>query len=141
MSYENLDPAQAHDRLQSDEGWTYLDVRTEEEFAAGHPPGAYNIPLLFRGPAGMQPNPDFVSQVSRHFEKDTRLVVACKAGGRSLHACEALAAEGYGALVNMDGGYHGRPNQMGRIEVEGWASRGLPTTTDATAGRTFGELK
>lgn len=140
MSYENIDPSQASERLGEGKGWTYLDVRTVEEFEAGHAPGAYNIPLLFRGPGGMEPNPHFLEQVQRAFAKDAHLVVACKAGGRSLRACDVLAAAGYEHLANMDGGYHGRPNEMGRIEVEGWAARGLPTTTEMEPGRSYGDL-
>jgi len=139
MSYQNLDPDQARELI--DDGWTYLDVRTEEEFQQGHAPGAYNIPLLFRGAMGMEANPQFLEQVGRAFEKDHRLVVACKAGGRSLKACELLEGAGFQALANMDGGFHGRPDPSGAIVVAGWEARGLPTTIEADAGRSHSDLR
>ena len=41
---------------------TYLcDVRTPEEFSAGHIPGAYNLPISFGSLSGLYPNPDFAA--------------------------------------------------------------------------------
>lgn len=139
MSYETINPAGARPRLE-DEGWIYLDVRTVEEFEAGHVPGAYNVPLLFRSPAGMQPNPAFLEVVARHFPKDQPLVVGCKVGGRSQHACELLASEGWTRLANMDGGFHGRHDQVGRLVEEGWAGCGYPTSVESAEGRSYEEL-
>ena len=38
MDVKRIDPEEARVLLDSEEGYTYLDVRTEEEFAAGHIP-------------------------------------------------------------------------------------------------------
>lgn len=38
-----ISPQEASQKLA--EGWTYVDVRTVEEFEAGHPPGAVNVPI------------------------------------------------------------------------------------------------
>jgi len=38
--------------LQKDGGYVYLDVRTPEEFEAGHAPAAVNVPVLIRTAAG-----------------------------------------------------------------------------------------
>tara|TARA_R110002126_G_scaffold41590_32_gene121025 strand:+ start:4270 stop:4707 length:438 start_codon:yes stop_codon:yes gene_type:complete len=140
MPYETLQPTESRARLDSEDGWTYLDVRTPEEFTASHVAGAYNVPIFFRGPMGMEPNQDFLAVVQRHFAGDAKLVVGCAAGMRSMRACEALEASGYAALVNMDGGFNGRPDGMGGVEVEGWTGCGFPTTTEPTSGRTWGEL-
>uniref|UniRef100_A0A803R7G9 Rhodanese domain-containing protein n=1 Tax=Cannabis sativa TaxID=3483 RepID=A0A803R7G9_CANSA len=40
----------AHELLQA--GHRYLDVRTPEEFSAGHAPGAVNIPYMYRVGSG-----------------------------------------------------------------------------------------
>ncbi|CAK7346092.1 unnamed protein product [Dovyalis caffra] len=40
----------AHELLQA--GHQYLDVRTHDEFRAGHPSGAMNIPYMFKNGAG-----------------------------------------------------------------------------------------
>ncbi len=72
MSHETITPPDAQTRVA--EGWTYVDVRTVEEFDAGHVPGAYNVPILFRSPMGMEPNPEFTATVTRHFPKDAKIV-------------------------------------------------------------------
>lgn len=74
MSYLNLDPAGAKEKLANTEGATLVDIRTPEEFAAGHVPGAYNVPFMFLGPAGMTPNQSFLAAMEKHFKKDDTLV-------------------------------------------------------------------
>ena len=70
---------------------TIVDVRTPEEFASGHVPGAKNIPL------GELP--------SRFAEipMDGPVHVVCHSGGRSARASELLASKGY-AAINVTGG-------------------------------------
>src|SRR6185503_14784889 len=48
MSVKQIDPQQTHNILQQDKNSVYLDVRTAEEFANGHVPGAINIPAMCR---------------------------------------------------------------------------------------------
>src|SRR3954453_18841208 len=98
--YKNVTPAEAK-RLIDEEGYRYVDVRTEEEFEAGHPAGAVNVPVAF---AGMRPNREFVGVVEANFPKDAKLVLGCKSGGRSARAAEMLVDSGYASVVNMDGG-------------------------------------
>lgn len=117
-------------------GYAYLDVRTTEEFEAGHPTGAFNVPLMTRGPFGMQPNPAFAKVVAAKFAKDAKLVVGCQSGGRSARACEELAAAGYIATVNMECGFGGS-----RDGEPGWAACKLPVETGKPAGRTYAELQ
>ncbi|GIL78354.1 hypothetical protein Vretimale_7701 [Volvox reticuliferus] len=106
-------PAEAQQMLQ-DEGYKYLDVRTAEEYVAGHAPSAINVPVVFLG-SGMSPNPAFLSEVQRAFpKKDESLVVGCKSGRRSLMAIELLSQAGYCNLVNLTGGF------------DLWAAQGLP---------------
>ena len=132
MSFETILPQGAATRLT--DGWTYLDVRTSEEFAEGHPPGAYNIPVATMSPAGMVPNDSFLAIVQRHFPADTSFVVGCKAGGRSAMACEIMGEGGYTSLANMDGGYHVATRR------DGWPCRGglgsmRPRTVRHASGR------
>lgn len=117
-------------------GYTYLDVRTTDEFEAGHPAGAFNVPVMTRGPAGVQPNPDFTRVVAARFAKDAKLVVGCQSGGRSMHACELLEAAGYRDVSNMDCGFGGS-----RDGEPGWAACRLPTESGKPAGRTYAELQ
>ena len=122
------------------QGWTCVDVRTVEEFEAGHPAGAFNVPVMTRGAAGMQPNPEFVGIVSARFPKSTKLVLNCGSGVRSMRGCESLAAAGYSDLVNMECGFGGARDPSGAVEA-GWQACGLPTGTGRPAGRTYAELR
>ena len=82
----------AWQKIQS--GATLVDVRTAEEFAAGHLPGAINIPL--------QQLPDVV--VRSGIARETSLVLYCRSGRRSEMAREILNAAGYTRVYNA-GGY------------------------------------
>ena len=73
-AFQNTDPAGAKELLDGDEGTVFVDVRTVEEFDAGHVPGAHNIPFGFATPLGLEPNPDFVSAIKRLYPLDSRLV-------------------------------------------------------------------
>ena len=139
MSYTNTDPAGARELLAQG-GWTYVDVRSVEEFEEGHVPGAYNVPLLFLGRGGMEPNPGFLAAMQRAFPRDARLVVGCKAGGRSARACELLAQAGFTELVNMHGGMHGYAGP-GAPPQAGWCACGFEVTREAQPGRTWGALQ
>ena len=74
MSFETLNPTATRERMDGGE-WTYIDVRTVEEFDQGHVPGAWNVPFVFHDPmAGKVPNPDFVAVINNHFATDAKLV-------------------------------------------------------------------
>jgi len=141
MSYETLNPEETRARLDGDGGWTYIDVRTPEEFARGHVPGAYNIPAFSPGPVGMMPSPEFPEAMDAHFATDRALVMGCAAGGRSMHACEQLSAMGYTQLINMDGGFNGRPDPEGGPGVPGWQERGFPVADTCEEGRDWESLR
>ncbi len=138
MSYQSIKPAEA--KALVDDGWTYVDVRTVEEFERGHPEGAYNVPFAFMEMGRMTPNPDFVNVLTKHFAPDTKLVLGCASGNRSMYACEALTGEGFQNLANMLGGFGGARDPHGDIQEEGWASLGLPTATDPQPDRTYDRL-
>jgi rhodanese-related sulfurtransferase len=122
------------------EGWTYLDVRSTPEFEQGHPKGAANIPLLNAEGGRMVPNPDFQRVVAANFPKDTKLVIGCKSGGRSLQAAALLTAAGYTSVVDMQGGFGGGRDNMGRVSDPGWADSGLPVATQAEPGKSYQDL-
>jgi rhodanese-related sulfurtransferase len=122
------------------EGWTYLDVRSIPEFDAGHPAGALNVPLLHFENGRMAPNRDFQSVVGAAFPKDTKLVVGCKAGGRSLQAATLLEAAGYTSVVDMRGGFHGERDGMGRVTCAGWAESNLPVENQAPPEHTYASI-
>ncbi len=69
-------------------GATFVDVRTPEEFADGHVPGARNVRSRSVGEPRMVPNGQFVQVMQALFDKDAPLIVSCKAGGRSARAAQ-----------------------------------------------------
>ncbi|RDX71408.1 Rhodanese-like domain-containing protein 15, chloroplastic [Mucuna pruriens] len=73
-------------------GHRYLDVRTPEEFNAGHAPGAINIPYFFRVGSGMTKNSNFLREVSSYFRKDDEIIVGCQLGKRSMMAATDLGS-------------------------------------------------
>ena len=123
------------------EGWAYLDVRSIPEFDSNHPAGAANIPLLHMAGGRMAPNGAFQAVVEGNYAKDAKIVVGCKAGGRSLQAATLMEAAGYTSVVDMRGGYHGERDQFGRVACAGWAESGLPVEQTAPPEKTYAELE
>jgi len=74
MPHQTQNPPGVKQLLEKDPDWVFVDVRTVEEFEQGHVPGAYNVPILFRTPAGMQPNAEFLAVVERLFDPDQKIV-------------------------------------------------------------------
>src|SRR5262245_45150992 len=130
MSIRQITPADAARELTADPSAVYLDVRTAEEFDAGHPAGARNVAVFLFDPATRRPkpNPEFVVVVARHLAPGTKLLVGCQSGMRSQRACELLAESGYGDLANVRGCFGGSDDSPG------WKESGLPVETGA-AGR------
>lgn len=123
-----ISPSEAH-RLMKDEGFTYVDVRTEEEFGAGHPEGAINVPLMRSSAQGMEANPDFVPDVEKRFAKDAPIIVGCKMGGRSARAAQALTLAGFTRIVDQRAGWDGTRGSFNEIVEPGWSrTPGLPTS-------------
>jgi len=141
MAVKEVTPQQAHDTLQSDVGAVYIDVRTEREFAAGHPQGAVNIPVAFPDPArGMVMNADFVKVVESNFPKDKKIIVGCQAGPRSNAAAGLLQQAGYQDVANMLGGFGGMRDPMGNVIAPGWSSLNLPVGQDNGEGVSYQSL-
>jgi thioredoxin 1 len=82
-------------------GGYVLDVREQEEYAAGHVPGALHIPM------------NDVPQRLAEVPTDRRVLVVCQSGGRSRAITEYLNANGMDAVNVSDG-------------TAGWAQRGWP---------------
>jgi len=87
-----IEPADVKRRLAQGERLNVIDVREDEEVAAGMIPGAKHIPL------GQLPE--------RHGEivRSGEIVLVCRSGGRSGRACEYLQSLGFDGLLNMSGG-------------------------------------
>lgn len=131
MPIKQVEPPEAHETLKANPDAIYLDVRTEPEFAQGHPARAINVPVVFiKGPGQMELNPDFLTVVNATLPHGKKLVVGCLSGGRSQRACELLEAAGYTDLTNVRGGFGGARDASGETVVTGWRDAGLPVSND-----------
>jgi rhodanese-related sulfurtransferase len=133
-----ISPQEANEKMA--QGYTYLDVRTVEEFEEGHPTGAVNVPLMLRGAGGMVANPEFLPVMTAAFPKDSKIVCGCKGGGRSLRAAQTLLAQGYTDVVDQRAGWDGARDSFGQLEP-GWSRAGLPSETGQPSGRAWADMK
>jgi|SRR5216683_7586966 rhodanese-related sulfurtransferase len=90
------------------EGAWLLDVREDDEWAAGYAPGARHIPL---GELGAR---------SDEIPRSEAVYVICRSGHRSGRAAQALANAGWDA-INVAGG------------MQDWAAAGRLMATDSGA--------
>ena len=140
MAIKQIIPAQAHEIMGKDPAVIYLDVRTVPEFTASHPQRGINMPVVFfQAPGQPTPNPDFLKVVEASVAKDAAVIVGCQAGGRSQRAAEIMAQAGYVNISNMQGGFGGGQDQMGRV-VSGWRDSGLPVSTENGEGVSYTSL-
>lgn len=92
-------------RLYNDDALV-LDVREDKEYAAGHIPRAKHIPL---------------GQLAGRMEeldkfKGKPILVTCRSGNRSAHACRILKKAGFETVYNQAGG------------IIAWERANLPVT-------------
>ncbi len=72
-----------------------LDVRTADEYNAGHLEGAVNIDFF---------STNFMDEVLK-LDKSKILLIHCASGGRSSKAMSQLSGKGFNYLYNMLGGF------------------------------------
>ncbi len=80
--------------LLKDRNVTIVDVRDPHEFAAGHLPGARNVPL------------EQLDQLAATHDPHVPILVVCAAGVRSAYGAEYLESRGYTAWT-LSGGFSG----------------------------------
>ena len=92
-SYRQISMDEAITMMEEESGYIILDVRTPEEFADKHIPGAVNIPNETIAAEEIPELPD----------KDQLILVYCRSGNRSKQASEKLADMGYTNVVEFGG--------------------------------------
>lgn len=96
------------------DGAVLIDVREPGEFAAGHLPGAINLPrgvLEF----AIEAHPALACQASPTLaDRSRHLVIYCLSGGRAALACDSLQRLGFDNVACLRGGF------------TAWTGAGLP---------------
>ena len=92
-TYRQINMDEAVTIMEEESGYIILDVRTPEEFADKHIPGAINIPNETIGTEEVPELPD----------KDQLILIYCRSGNRSKQASEKLVALGYTNIVEFGG--------------------------------------
>jgi rhodanese-related sulfurtransferase len=98
------------DALRADEANIVLDVRTPEEFAEGHVPGAINAPYSKAG---------FDAAIAA-LDKSKTYLVYCHSGKRSFLSTKLMQSAGFAHLFNFSGG------------IVAWEKAGKAMETQAT---------
>jgi rhodanese-related sulfurtransferase len=93
------------------DGAFLLDVREDDEWAAGHAPEAQHLP--------MQEVPARLADIPT----EGNVVVACRMGGRSAQVTAFLLTQGWDNVVNLEGG------------MQAWQAAGRPVVA-ADGGQT-----
>lgn len=119
-----ISPDEANALLK--QGYTYVDVRTEEEFEACHPAGAVNIPLMHETPQGKVMNSRFAEAFDATFPAGSKVILGCAGGNRSLRAAAVLSAQGRDDLYECRSGFDGSRDPAGKVIEAGWRAAGLP---------------
>jgi len=79
--------------IAANEEAVIIDVRTPEEFARGHVPGSFNIPLDELQDEALRRLPDLYQEI----------LVICQSGNRSRTALRALEHMGYVNVTDLGG--------------------------------------
>ena len=104
---KNEDVAKVDELIKSGK-YTVIDVRTKEEYDAGHIKGALNFDYY---------NDDFEEKIESQFkDKNKPYILYCRSGMRSLYSAQILEDLGYTDVTNMKGGFLA------------WQSAGKPVT-------------
>ena len=92
-TYEKISMSEGIERMAADEDFILLDVRRADEFAAGHIPGAVNLPNEKIG----------TEEIASLPNKNQTIYIYCRSGNRSKKAADKLLALGYTSLIEFGG--------------------------------------
>ncbi len=92
--YHKITAEQAKERLDSGDELILLDVRTQEEFNAGHIAGAILLP---NETITETEQPDILPDLN------AEILIYCRSGNRSAQAAKKLVAQGYTNVYDFGG--------------------------------------
>lgn len=89
---KEINSTELNNRLSSDEGPYLLDIRSEAEVVHGMLPDSTHLPM------------HLIPLRLNDFPKDREIVLYCRSGARSYHACMYLMQQGMQNVINLKGG-------------------------------------
>ncbi|MEJ1297580.1 MAG: rhodanese-like domain-containing protein [Candidatus Sedimenticola sp. (ex Thyasira tokunagai)] len=92
MLVKEIDSQELSDRMSSGDGLLLLDIRSEAEVARGVLPNSDHLPM------------QLIPMKIHDFPKDRDVVLYCRSGARSYHACMFLMQQGIENVINLRGG-------------------------------------
>lgn len=92
-AYTQISQDEAKEMMGRDDGHVIVDVRRQDEYDAGHIPGAILIPNESIG----------AEQPKELSDLDQIILIYCRSGNRSKQAAEKLAAMGYTNIYEFGG--------------------------------------
>ena len=98
----SITAAELHEQRKAGTAPVVIDVRTSEEYAAGHVPGAVNIPF------------DRVAERITEIDAPHGVALYCMVGPRARKGEAALLSSGYKSVLHLEGG------------LAAWQAAGLP---------------
>ena len=92
-AYRQISMKEAAEIMVTENNYVILDLRTREEYAEGHIPGAICVPNETIS----------IEQIPALPDKDQLILVYCRSGNRSKQAAQKLADQGYTNIVEFGG--------------------------------------
>jgi len=89
---QEIDAADLKARIDAGEQIELLDIRSDAELAQGVLPNAKHVPM------------HLIPLRINDFSKDKDIILYCRSGARSYHACSYLAQQGITNVINLRGG-------------------------------------
>lgn len=93
QSYRRISQEEAREMMKKDDGHIVVDVRRQDEYDAGHIPGAILIPNESIGTQPPEELPDL----------DQIILIYCRSGNRSKQAAQKLSDMGYTNIYEFGG--------------------------------------
>ena len=87
-----IDSIQLENQLATDNELYLLDIRSDAEVVHGMLPNSTHLPMHLL--------PVRISE----FPKDRDIILYCRSGARSYHACRYLMQQGFENVINLKGG-------------------------------------
>ena len=89
---KEINSIELEQKLSSEEELCLLDIRSEAEVVHGMLPQSSHLPMHMI-PVNMD-----------QFPRDREIVLYCRSGARSYHACMYLMQQGFNNVINLKGG-------------------------------------